>query len=82
MKLVKGKIENWTVVEQRIPMSMVISAEKAIQVVVVGEIGFKFFKSSEIIKLTPTQVETKNSIYDLGTPRFTNEVIYNMGKYE
>lgn len=82
MKIVKGKIENWAVVEQRIPMSMIISAEKAIQVVVVGEIRFKFFKSSEIIKLTPTQVETKNSIYDLGRPRFTNEEIYNMGKCE
>lgn len=80
MKIVKGKIENWVVVEQRIPMSMVLDATQASQVVVVGEIGFDFFKSSEIVKLTPTQVETKNSIYDLGKPRFNYNNIYQMGK--
>lgn len=67
-KLVKGKIENWVVVEQDD------------QIVLVGEMGFRFFKSSEIINLTPTQVETANSIYDLGKPRFSHHDIYNMGK--
>lgn len=82
MKLVKGKIETWAVVEQRIPMSMVVDYDNATQIAVVGDLRGKFFKSSEIVKLTPTQVETKNSIYDLGTPRFTHTEIYNLGEGE
>lgn len=59
MKENKGLIDNYEVVYQW----------KIQEVVVVGEWNGRLRKTSPIIKLTPKQVETENSVYDLGTPK-------------
>ncbi len=60
MKPNKGLIDNYQIVYQwRIQ-----------EVVVVGDYKGRTRKTSPIIKLTPKQVETENSIYDLGKPKY------------
>ena len=69
MKIVKGKIENWQVVYQILPLFMCSANESAEQNVVVGELGGRRIKTSGIISIIGNELETENSIYKLGTPK-------------
>lgn len=76
MKQNKGIIENWQVAYQVIPMSMCLTAEESTQTVVVGELDGRAFKSSKVISIIGNELETKNSLYTLGLPKYTYKEIW------
>ena len=76
MKRNKGRIENWQVAYQKIPMSMCLTAEESTQTVVVGELDGRAFKSSKVISIIGNELETKNSLYTLGLTKYTYKEIW------
>ena len=76
MKRNKGRIENWQVAYQKIPMSMCLTEDEATPTVVVGELDGRSFKTSRVISIIGNQLETENSLYTLGLPKYTYKEIW------